>query len=116
MEEIKIDTARGMEFSMDDKEMYQDMVQMFVEQKAENVSAITDFFEKQDWENYKIRVHGLKSNARMVGAVQLGDLAEKCEHAARDGDAAFIQANTSELFALYEHTLEALQKIDFAAL
>ena len=71
MEEIKIDTARGMEFSMDDKEMYQDMVQMFVEQKAENVSAITDFFEKQDWENYKIRVHGLKSNARMVGAVQL---------------------------------------------
>lgn len=116
MAEIKIDTARGMEFSMDDKEMYQDMVNMFVEQKADNVSAITGFFEKQDWENYKIRVHGLKSNARMVGAMQLGDLAEKCEHAARQGDTAFVQANTSELFALYEQTIEALKKIDFVAL
>ncbi len=113
---IDIDTAHGMEFSMDDKEMYQDMVQMFIEQKSDNVASITDFFEKQDWENYKIRVHGLKSNARLVGAMQLGDLAEKCEHAARDGDTAFILANTSELFALYEQTLDALKKIDFAAL
>ncbi len=113
---IDIDTAHGLEFSMDDKEMYQDMVQMFIEQKDENVTSIKDFFEKQDWENYKIRVHGLKSNARLVGAMQLGDLAEKCEHAARDGDTAFIQANTDELFALYEQTLDALKKIDFAAL
>lgn len=113
---IDIDTAHGMEFSMDDKEMYQDMVQMFIEQKAENAASIMDFFEKQDWENYKIRVHGLKSNARLVGAMQLGDLAEKCERAARDGDVAFIQANTNELFALYEQTLDALKKIDFAAL
>ncbi len=113
---IDIDTAHGLEFSMDDKEMYQDMVQMFIEQKDENVTSIKDFFEKQDWENYKIRVHGLKSNARLVGAMQLGDLAEKCEHAARDGDTTFIQANTDELFALYEQTLDALKKIDFAAL
>ena len=113
---VNIDTAHGMEFSMDDKEMYQDMVQMFIEQKGENVAAITDFFEKKDWENYKIRVHGLKSNARLVGATQLGDFAEKCEHAAREGDTTFIQANTSELFALYEQTLDALKKIDFAAL
>ncbi len=113
---IDIDTAHGLEFSMDDKEMYQDMVQMFIEQKDENVTSIKDFFEKQDWENYKIRVHGLKSNARLVGAMQLGDLAEKCEHAARDGDTAFIQANTDVLFSLYEQTLDALKKIDFAAL
>lgn len=113
---IDIDTAHGLEFSMDDKEMYQDMVQMFIEQKDENVTSIKDFFEKQDLENYKIRVHGLKSNARLVGAMQLGDLAEKCEHAARDGDTTFIQANTDELFALYEQTLDALKKIDFAAL
>lgn len=113
---IDIDTAHGMEFSMDDKEMYQEIVQIFIDQKADNVASIMDFFEKQDWENYKIRVHGLKSNARLVGAMQLGDFAEKCEHAARDGDTAFIQAHTDELFALYEQSLDALKKIDFTAL
>ena len=46
---IDIDTVHGMEFSMDDKEMYQDMVQMFIEQKTENAASITDFFEKKDW-------------------------------------------------------------------
>ena len=113
---IKIDTAHGMQFSMDDKEMYRDMVQIFVDQKAENEQFINDTLSKKDWENYRIRVHGLKSNSRLVGGMELGDLAEKCEHAARGGDTAFVEANTAPLLELYAQTVEALKAIDFNAL
>ena len=72
---VTIDTAHGMEYSMNDKDMYKDMVSIFVEQREQNVAAIKEAFDKKDWDNYRIKVHGLKSNSRLVGGADLGDLA-----------------------------------------
>ena len=111
-----IDTAHGMEYSMNDKDMYKDMADMFAEQRDQNVADITAAFEKKDWDAYRIKVHGLKSNSRLVGGMELGDLAEKCEHAARDKDEATILAEQPKLMALYDETIAALKAIDYAAL
>ena len=113
---MTIDTAHGMEYSMNDKDMYKDMVQIFIEQRDQNVSDINGFFEKKDWDNYRIKVHGLKSNSRLVGGMGLGNLAEKCEHAARDKDEATILAEHQNLLALYDETIAALKAVDFNAL
>ena len=113
---MTIDTAHGMEYSMDDKDMYKDMIQMFVDQREQNLSDINGAFEKKDWDNYRIKVHGLKSNSRLVGGMDLGSLAEKCEHAARDKDEATIMAETPNLFALYDESIAALKAIDYNAL
>lgn len=113
---MNIDTAHGMEYSMDDKDMYKDMIQMFVDQREQNLSDINGAFEKKDWDNYRIKVHGLKSNSRLVGGMDLGNLAEKCEHAARDKDEATILAEHQNLLALYDETIAALKAVDFNAL
>lgn len=113
---MTIDTAHGMEYSMDDKDMYKDMIQMFIDQREQNLSDISGFFEKKDWDNYRIKVHGLKSNSRLVGGMDLGNLAEKCEHAARDKDEATILAEHQNLLALYDETIAALKAVDFNAL
>ena len=113
---MTIDTAHGMEYSMNDKDMYKDMVQIFIEQREQNISDITGAFEKKDWDNYRIKVHGLKSNSRLVGGMDLGNLAEKCEHAARDKDEATILAEQPNLMALYDQTIEALKAINYDAL
>lgn len=113
---MTIDTAHGMEYSMNDKDMYKDMVQMFIDQRDQNLSDINGAFEKKDWDNYRIKVHGLKSNSRLVGGMDLGSLAEKCEHAARDKDEATILAEHKNLLALYDETISALKAVDFNAL
>ncbi|MBQ6028652.1 MAG: Hpt domain-containing protein [Treponema sp.] len=113
---MTIDTAHGMEYSMNDKDMYKDMVQMFIDQREQNLSDINGAFEKKDWDNYRIKVHGLKSNSRLVGGMDLGSLAEKCEHAARDKDEATILAEHQNLLALYDETIAALKAVDFGAL
>ena len=113
---MTIDTAHGMEYSMDDKDMYKDMIQMFVDQREQNLSDINGAFEKKDWDNYRIKGHGLKSNSRLVGGMDLGNLAEKCEHAARDKDEATILAEHQNLLALYDETIAALKAVDFNAL
>ena len=48
--------------------------------------------------------------------MDLGSLAEKCEHAARDKDEATIMAETPNLFALYDESIAALKAIDYNAL
>ena len=113
---MTIDTAHGMEYSMNDKDMYKDMVQMFIDQREQNLSDINGAFEKKDWDNYRIKVHGLKSNSRLVGGMDLGNLAAKCEHAARDTDEATILAEHQNLLALYDETIAALKAVDFNAL
>ena len=113
---MTIDTAHGMEDSMDDKDMYKDMIQMFVDQREQNISDINGAFEKKDWDNYRIKVHGLKSNSRLVGGMDLGNIAEKCERAARDKDEATILAEHQNLLALYDETIAALKAVDFNAL
>jgi len=113
---MTIDTAHGMEYSMNDKDMYKDMVQIFIDQRDQNLSDIKGAFEKKDWDNYRIKVHGLKSNSRLVGGMDLGNLAEKCEHAARDKDEALIMSETPNLFALYDETIQALKEINYESL
>ena len=113
---VKIDTARGMEYSMNDRDMYRDMALMFCEQHEQNAGQIKSEFQNKDWANYKIHVHGLKSNSRLVGGTELGDLAEKCEHAARDGQEDVLNAETETLLNLYAETVKALQSLDFDSL
>ena len=45
-------------------------------------------------EDYRIKVHGIKSMANTIGATALGGLAKLCEYAARDGDTARIEVLT----------------------
>ena len=48
--------------------------------------------------------------------MDLGSLAEKCEHAARDKDEATILAEHPNLLALYDETIAALKNINYDAL
>ena len=45
----------------------------------------------------------------MVGAGLLGDMAEKAEHAARDGDLAYVQEHVNALLEQYGKSVEAAE-------
>ncbi|WP_240754743.1 Hpt domain-containing protein [Parasulfuritortus cantonensis] len=46
--------------------------------------------------------HGLKSNARAVGAMRLGDLCEKLEQAGKAGDTEVLRAELGAFDAAFE--------------
>ncbi|MFR6378602.1 MAG: response regulator [Evtepia sp.] len=60
--------------------------------------------EEEKWEDYSIEVHSLKSAARWIGAMDLGDDAETLEMAGRGGDLEKVNARTEDL-------LEQCQKL-----
>ena len=53
--------------------------------------------ETEQWEDYVIEVHSLKSAARWIGAMDLGDDAEALEMAGREWDREKVAAGTPEL-------------------
>jgi CheY-like chemotaxis protein len=53
---------------------------------------------------YRVAVHSIKGSSRGIGAEGIGSMAEQLEHAARDGDTAFVEANTAAF-------IEAVQQL-----
>ena len=85
-------------------------LQLFADNISENIKNIRLFYERDDFHNYNIKVHSLKSSARMIGAAELSKMAEKLENASVEGaiDDAEIGENTPVLLNEYEKYLDIL--------
>jgi len=63
---------------------------------------------EENWKNYTIEVHALKSASRQIGANELADLAYKMEQAGNACDAESIHKNTSAMLERYLHYAKVL--------
>lgn len=74
-----------------------------------NSTRIKNSYDNKDYEDYAIIVHSLKSNSRMIGDNELGDLAEKLQYAGQDKDVDLIEAETENLLAKYKQLVELIE-------
>ena len=74
-----------------DEEGFVEMLEIFYESIDDNTSMINGFYEAGDMTNYVIKVHALKSSARIIGAADLGEEAQKLETAGKEGDESYIR-------------------------
>ncbi|WP_197027967.1 Hpt domain-containing protein [Butyrivibrio sp. WCE2006] len=58
-----------------------------------------------------IKVHALKSSARIIGASKLSELSAKMEDVGKTGNVEEINENTGELLTLYRQYKEKLNKL-----
>lgn len=83
-----------------------------IDQKA---LELQQFFENEEWDNYGIKVHALKSTSRLIGAIELSNLAEHLEECTNNNTVSEIQENHKHLidtFLSFKHLLEPLIKND----
>ena len=77
-----------------------------ISKKAE----LIDRYEKnEDWHNYTIEVHALKSASRQIGAITLSDMAAALEQAGNENDGETIHAQTPCLLEKYMEYSRILQ-------
>ncbi len=86
-------------------------VEMFYDTIDGNSEVIEKAFAEDDIRLYTIKVHALKSSARIVGASSLSALAEKLEEAGNNDDRVFIEENTAKLLIDYKAYKEKLERI-----
>ena len=89
-----IDWSYGM-LHLPEKQLLLDTVQDFYKAIELEAETLDKFYQEaqasaEAWNQYRIKVHAMKSSANMIGATVLGGMAKLLENAARDGDTEVI--------------------------
>ena len=79
----------------------QALIKIFVSTIDESAKKLDEFKEKSDIKNYTIKVHGLKSTARLIGEMSISKKAEALENAGNVGDWDYIETHHKELIDEY---------------
>ncbi len=85
------------------KEALTEAIEIFYEGITEKYHEIEKYEKDGDLKNYTVKVHALKSSARLIGATTLANEAEALENAGKENNTAYIQENHGSLM---EHLLE----------
>ncbi len=70
---------------------YLPLLEIFYGSLEEKAQEIEQFYEAKDLKNYTIKVHALKSSARIIGAAAFGEEAQQLENAGKAEDTAYIE-------------------------
>lgn len=69
---------------------YMALLKIFYQSIDAKAAEIGDLYAAGDMKGYTIKVHALKSSAKIVGAMNLGEMAQRLENAGKSGDVTFI--------------------------
>ncbi|MCR4990140.1 MAG: DegV family EDD domain-containing protein [Lachnospiraceae bacterium] len=86
------------------------VLEIFLSSIYTKSSELNTFYSNEDWENYTIKVHALKSSARIIGAVELGQMAQKLEDAGKEGNSKFIKDNHLSFMLDYQQYKDFISK------
>lgn len=111
--EPMIDYAIGMKYCGDNREIYCEILEMFCNQYETKYAELQRLFTEQDWNNYTIHIHALKSNALNIGGKMLSEKCLELEKAGKsiraeddmEGNIGFILENHTKTMDLYREVV-----------
>lgn len=92
-----------------DQENYLEVLKMHAYDNN-NLAKIEDFYENQDWKNYTILVHAIKSSMMSIGAETLSEMAKKLEAAGKKDDISYIKENHSAMTTEYKRVISIIKE------
>ncbi len=75
------------------EDTYKALLEVYHNSITPNYEEINGFYENEDWKNYTVKVHALKSSSLLIGAVELSDEAKELEMAGKRDDIDYIRTN-----------------------
>ena len=103
-----ISIANGLALAKNDEDMYLELVGMFLKERGKQ-EEMRAFLQEGNLKDYAIWVHGLKGNARTLGADTLADTAFEHEKQSKAGNRDYVADHWEELLAVWDKTLEGFQ-------
>ena len=103
-----IEVSSGLKFCKNDKEFYISILKEFISGYEWKEAELKSYYENKDWENYHIKVHALKSTAKLIGALPLSETALGLEIAAKDENKAYLLLHNDDLFKLYREVKDTI--------
>ena len=96
-----------------DRDGLRDIAIMYHSQGEQRNSQIEQLYKEENWKNYAIAVHALKSNSKGIGAEELAEFALSLEMAGKENRVDYILDHHEELIEKHNALLNALAANSF---
>lgn len=97
----------GLAYCADSLDFYLEMLQSYVDNdRSKELEAL---YGQENWKDYQITVHALKSTSMSIGAEEMSEKAKKLEFAARDNDLDYIRQKHEIIMKEYQELIQKIQ-------
>lgn len=110
-ESTLIDRETAMLYCADSEEIYHEMLKAYLEQKEKYRRDVETYYGNEDWDNYRITVHSIKSTSLTVGAVKLSEEAKELEMAAKENRIQTIRDNNEAFLQHYQEVMTQIEQM-----
>lgn len=103
-----IDVPSAVESAEGSKDTFRFLLQSFHDNASKNKNDILTSYEAEDYTNYTIYVHALKSTSKMIGALALSEKARLLELAGKEGNIDYIKDSHDEVMELFDQVMDEI--------
>ncbi len=106
-----IDRTVGLTHCMDMEDMYMEILQDYCSEGEKYQEKLANCFAEEDWKNFAVYVHAVKSSSKTIGAEIFGEQARVLEMAAKEQNITVIRENWEGFCEDFEAVLAAAAKL-----
>lgn len=107
------DANIGRTYLSNDDELYAEILDMFCEMYDEKSEELEKFVSEENWAQYTVAIHALKSNALNIGGKRLSEFCLRLEKAGKkikagdepEENISFIKKNHPDMISLFKETV-----------
>lgn len=103
-----VNPSVGLQYTNNDESFYRTMLNEYAVSYPEKSGKINENFSGGNWKEYGVYVHALKSTSKMIGAMELSELALRLEEAAKNSDVDTIKGKHDLMMKRYEAVTKAI--------
>ncbi|MBR6148696.1 MAG: response regulator [Lachnospiraceae bacterium] len=111
LERIGVDTMQGLSYCQKDKNFYCQLLLEYAKNSEEKIKNLQNYYANNDWEDYSIRTHAVKSTSKMIGAIGLYDTARFLEEASKNKDIDEINRKHDEFMIRYTKLMNIINEL-----
>lgn len=100
-----IDMEKGIVNCGGDKEAYLEVLKIYYDSGDNRIEDFLRFLNENDYKNYVIAVHGLKSSSASIGAYEFSEVAKAHEFAGKESRYEYIHNGIDKLIEAYKTVL-----------
>lgn len=103
-----VDWKKGIMFCFGDEKFYREILQMFLDSHSD--MELRRYYEEFDFENYRIKIHAVKTNLANIGAMKVSEMAKQLELSLKiENNVSYVQKHHEEFMATYERVVSEVE-------
>ena len=108
---VGIEPRAGLKYCQDDEDLYRTLLAEYAYGELEKSHNLQKSYDAENWHDYSIYVHALKSSSKMIGATALSMRAAKLEAAANASDSGTIKTEHNIMMEEFEVVTAVIRSV-----